>query len=509
MEGGTDENLSFAGYFWQFRAVFSYCTVQKTNFVINLKTRTLCQIKNMRFWSYAIHISTFLAYLSLRFTAENSSLQFVRSIACTAANDDDNDGKWNIYCSKPSSPLQNKFVMYLFVDRQNENVKIVQNGKVLDKTETESIVLYRKRATKFNQIAISILYSSLVAFFLANMFSNWRGTLYDYLTWPITLLASIYLPITNFFMIFFFLMVVRYIRIKQQCIKVKVVKILKKNQADFSTLKTTSGISHSRQTSFKRINAKMLSIYEEIKGQNQYWSKFITIYFAVYIMEICYLSYAFFFVPISEITFSKYFFGFFSAELAGGPAGQKPAYYFASLSPNTVIVYAFLSSARIKAARDLRAKRAGPEETEVDSGQVTSEIDGKINPMVPRAKRAGPEETDVDTGQVTQQLHSRPPLLWLAKLFTLLLLYVTLECSRVVSLNVQMHRDCLKMALEYTRKAGNSGVVLGGNSRSKRKVRLLAELLQLDNMAANSQNVNRICFKWTNNYRINSQMFEL
>ncbi|KAH9392075.1 hypothetical protein TYRP_022099 [Tyrophagus putrescentiae] len=269
MEGGTDENLSFAGYFWQFRAVFSYCTVQKTNFVINLKTRTLCQIKNMRFWSYAIHISTFLAYLSLRFTAENSSLQFVRSIACTAANDDDNDGKWNIYCSKPSSPLQNKFVMYLFVDRQNENVKIVQNGKVLDKAETESIVLYRKRATKFNQIAISILYSSLVAFFLANMFSNWRGTLYDYLTWPITLLASIYLPITNFFMIFFFLMVVRYIRIKQQCIKVKVAKILKKNQADFSTLKTTSGISHSRQTSFKRINAKMLSIYEEIKGQNQ------------------------------------------------------------------------------------------------------------------------------------------------------------------------------------------------------------------------------------------------
>ncbi len=115
-----------------------------------------------------------------------------------------------------ASPLQNKFVMYLFVDRQNENVKIVQSGKgifvrfennkvlnhhfsiVLDKAETESIVLYRKRATKFNQIVISILYSSLVAFFLANMFSNWRGTLYDYLTWPITLLASIYLPISNY-----------------------------------------------------------------------------------------------------------------------------------------------------------------------------------------------------------------------------------------------------------------------------------------------------------------------
>ncbi|KAH9395013.1 hypothetical protein TYRP_005078 [Tyrophagus putrescentiae] len=31
--------------------------------------------------------------------------------------------------------------------------------------------------------------------------------------------------------------------------------------------------------------------------------------------------------------------------------------------------------------KDLRAERAGPEETEVDSGQVTSEIDGKKYPM--------------------------------------------------------------------------------------------------------------------------------
>ncbi|KAH9388391.1 hypothetical protein TYRP_023536 [Tyrophagus putrescentiae] len=66
-----------------------------------------------------------------------------------------------------------------------------------------------------------------------------------------------------------------------------------------------------------------------------------------------------------------------------------------------------------------RAKRAGPEETEVDSGQVTSEIRDKSNcenlavhdtwrrglaplvhfklplPRVPRAKRAGPEAAEV------------------------------------------------------------------------------------------------------------------
>ncbi|KAH9402117.1 hypothetical protein TYRP_016691 [Tyrophagus putrescentiae] len=75
--------------------------------------------------------------------------------------------------------------------------------------------------------------------------------------------------------------------------------------------------------------------------------------------------------------------------------------------------------ARLKFARVPRAKRAGPEETEVDSGQVTSEIRDKSNcenlamhdtwrrglaplvhfklplPRVPRAKRAGPEAAEV------------------------------------------------------------------------------------------------------------------
>ena len=208
-------------------------------------------------------------------------------------------------------------------------------------------------------------------------------------------------------MLFYFLMVVRYVRIKQQCRRVKIAKLLRRTQARLSTVKALSETnSHQLWTYFKRINVEMSAVHEEIRGHNQYWSKFITLYFVVYMMEICYLSYAFFFVPVPE-TSSKIFFGYFSVE------------------------------------------------------------------------------------------------------FTLLLLYVTLECSRVVSLNVRMHRDCLRMALEFTKKAAG-GIVLGGNNVSKKGgVRLLAELLQLDDMAANSRNVSRICFKWTNNYRINSQMFEL
>ncbi len=75
---------------------------------------------------------------------------------------------------------------------------------VLDKAETEAIVVYRKRATKFNKVVISILYSGLIAFFYGNfLFSNWRGTLFDYLTWPITLLVVIYLPISKILKNFF------------------------------------------------------------------------------------------------------------------------------------------------------------------------------------------------------------------------------------------------------------------------------------------------------------------
>ncbi|KAH9403779.1 hypothetical protein TYRP_014971, partial [Tyrophagus putrescentiae] len=46
--------------------------------------------------------------------------------------------------------------------------------------------------------------------------------------------------------------------------------------------------------------------------------------------------------------------------------------------PSRVTTHAFCSSAQFKFARVLRAKRAGPEETEVNSGQVTSEIRDKV-----------------------------------------------------------------------------------------------------------------------------------
>ncbi|KAH9404830.1 hypothetical protein TYRP_000661 [Tyrophagus putrescentiae] len=87
---------------------------------------------------------------------------------------------------------------------------------------------------------------------------------------------------------------------------------------------------------------------------------------------------------------------------------------------------------------DLRAKRAGPEETEVDSGQVTSEIRDKlctaqggevwhhlytlnfrclgsrersercrVSRRDLQAKRAGPEETEVNSGQVTSEIRDK------------------------------------------------------------------------------------------------------
>src|SRR5699024_6803992 len=54
-------------------------------------------------------------------------------------------------------------------------------------------------------------------------------------------------------------------------------------------------------------------IFAEIKAQNRFWSRYMTIYFAVYIIEICYLAYIFLFVQ-SSLGFQKLFFIFIAAE---------------------------------------------------------------------------------------------------------------------------------------------------------------------------------------------------
>src|SRR5699024_4042815 len=64
---------------------------------------------------------------------------------------------------------------------------------------------------------------------------------------------------------------------------------------------------------FDQIQGQILFIYEEIQAHNRFWSKYLTIYFVVYILEVCILTYAALYVP-SDIGFQKTFFIFFDVE---------------------------------------------------------------------------------------------------------------------------------------------------------------------------------------------------
>ncbi len=138
----------------------------------------------------------------------------------------------------------------------------------------------------------------------------------------------------------------------------------------------------------------MAQIYEEVRGQNHFWSKYLTVYFAVYILEIAYLSYAFFFTQTESFLY-KVFFAFLAIEFAA------------------------------------------------------------------------------------------------------LLLYITLECSQIVACNRRTHWRIWRILMTQN-----------ANPQQLNKS-LINETINLDQMAAGSRTVEKVCFKLVNNYRINSQMFQL
>ena len=65
---------------------------------------------------------------------------------------------------------------------------------------------------------------------------------------------------------------------------------------------------------FNQTINQTIYLYEEILGYNKFWSKYLTLYFVSYIIEICYLVYTFFFVDSSIGTFYVKLFIFFGVE---------------------------------------------------------------------------------------------------------------------------------------------------------------------------------------------------
>ncbi len=192
-------------------------------------------------------------------------------------------------------------------------------------------------------------------------------------------------------------MTISYIKIKQDFSEKKLNSL----SATISTLQAKSDVHTTRKSltdqhrplwsKLKKINREVLAIYEEIRAQNQFYCRYLSIYFLVYIVEICYLSYVFFFNDSPDLLLERCF------------------------------------------------------------------------------------------------------CLLMAADFLLIIVYVTFKCSLLVSRGCTMARQSQQISLKLQRVHALK----------------LPDLLKTDQMASNYKNIAGICFKLLNDYKINSQMFQL
>ncbi len=74
-----------------------------------------------------------------------------------------------------------------------------------------------------------------------------------------------------------------------------------------------------------------------------------------------------------------------------------------------------------------------------------------------------------------------------------MLVFVTWQCSKIVHQNCQLHNAIYKLGVRFT-------FVYRLNTH---------ELMTIDSITANFRNVKKVSFKLLNNYRVDSQMFQL
>lgn len=177
----------------------------------------------------------------------------------------------------------NKFTMYLF-KTGNTEVDIVQNCQLLNKNTSSLIARSWSNVNRIIRWIIFIVFIQLVTFFLNSFFLTWSTNLgQNSLKFIEMIIFTAYLPLSNLYMILFFLLSIRYIRIKQNYLQDKVTQ-LEKNV--IVSNQTSSQKEKENYRHWKVLNVNVATIYEEIQNQNYFWSKYLTIYFGVYIMEV-------------------------------------------------------------------------------------------------------------------------------------------------------------------------------------------------------------------------------
>ncbi len=211
--------------------------------------------------------------------------------------------------------LGDKFKMYLFVDAKTGNAELVQNSRLLGAAEATSIYQYRKWMRKFIKMTILSLFFIITLFFSGHFALSWNAKtglfqivikLFEFITF------CLYFPVTNVYIIFYFLLNVRYIRLKQKALEMRILRfeiVVKQNS---KKLKNQVNLQTRFLATFKSLNLEAAQLYEKIeKGHARFWNKYLTIFFAIYVLEICFFSHALLFATHSDAFVDRFFLAFF------------------------------------------------------------------------------------------------------------------------------------------------------------------------------------------------------
>ena len=110
---------------------------------------------------------------------------------------------------------------------------------------------------------------------------------------------------------FYFFLVARYIRIKQEFKLNKITKLMKVLTTNARQRKPNNPAIIWPK--FCKINQKILFFFDQLRGFNHFWNTYLTNYFLSYIIMICYMGYAFLFGR-ADGYWRKSFYIFFSIE---------------------------------------------------------------------------------------------------------------------------------------------------------------------------------------------------
>lgn len=199
------------------------------------------------------------------------------------------------FCLFFAPHLEFRWLMFLFVDGTGKKkVEIFQTGRFLKQDEVTRIYQLRTKVKTYLPYAVIIISLQVGFFILFNFFSSPAFKLHsvhDFLLLVVVFPFVPYLLFTNFILIYFFVLTSRYLRAKQKCAAEK-LKILEKNDQTLPSWKTSKTFWYN----FQKLNSSSVAFQKELNGQNKFWQSFLSIYFSVYMVETCYLSYCFFFL---------------------------------------------------------------------------------------------------------------------------------------------------------------------------------------------------------------------